>query len=67
MYAPPGRTPYWEAKLPPGVLLEGRKSCSPTFGPRTRTEADAKALALAFLRRAVDAGLVPPAEPAADS
>jgi hypothetical protein len=47
---------FYEAKLPQGVLFEGRNSRCPGVGPGLRGEAEAKAIASAFLHRAKDAG-----------
>lgn len=48
-YEPSGRPAFWEARLPPGCTHGGVASCSRNWREGFRTEAAAKAEALAFL------------------
>ena len=62
-YEKPGASPFWEGKLPKGILhvhSDGKQSNSKTmrFGPLLRSEDSAKQEILSFLWSAVAAGLI---------
>ena len=54
-----GPPPFWEGKLPVGVLHLGKNSETRRWGPGIRSEEQARMLVLSFLHGAAAAGLLP--------